>query len=256
MISMKEINKVLNDLEKFRQEQDELERQQHDLMEKIRERKLAFKALWGVSPMRINTIRTVIPKPNHSPLAKPNQSSPTTIGDSPKPSEPQNSVPFTNSDNLTPQMPKCVEDEDEKTPALDPEIRRVRFHSGAIESRLLTPDSAVQDWSPNPQSFASTTNQSFVSNTNQSFASLKTSFSFLQTPAGDVGERGGRRQQVQQEKEQGTAPGKPGMVGVPTPVALKTLSARVREEYALLYADSSEEEEEEESVDIIRKIKF
>lgn len=45
-------------------------------------------------------------------------------------------------------------------------------------------------------------------------------------------------------------------LGVPTPVALKTLSALVKEEYALLYAESSESESEEESVDIIRQIKF
>lgn len=47
---------------------------------------------------------------------------------------------------------------------------------------------------------------------------------------------------------------------MPTPVALKSLSARVKEEFAKLYADDSEEEEgvEEEKMtaEIIKKLKF
>ena len=35
-------------------------------------------------------------------------------------------------------------------------------------------------------------------------------------------------------------------LGVPTPMALKSLSARVKEEYALLYADDDDEDTTEE----------
>ena len=54
--------------------------------------------------------------------------------------------------------------------------------------------------------------------------------------------------------------------GVPTPMALKSLSARVKEEYALLYADDDDSQSEEENNtteifhqqadDIIKKLNF
>ncbi|XP_023344238.1 uncharacterized protein LOC111713575 isoform X3 [Eurytemora carolleeae] len=272
IVSTKEISKVLEDLERFRIEQDELQRQQEELFLKIRERKKAFKEIWGVSPMRINTKRTVIPK--HSESTEPNftkslltesedRSASGAIPSDSFHSSPTSSTPSVNNikSKASVAAPAPATDAetpgtDAVTPAMQAEIRKVRFQSGENQHRLLTPDSCKQDCS------ATSNPVSAPSLSNQSFASLKTSFSFLQTPVGSKAGNADRivnRQgahllhQKVQENEDNTVSVR---LGVPTPVALKTLSALVKEEYALLYAESSESESEEESVDIIRQIKF
>merc|ERR1719452_185438 len=143
-------------------------------------------------------------------------------------------------------------------------MKRVRFNSGQNKSKYLTPDCEVSfkrsqhmKESPlctlSPDDGASISSQpssltpavvkeqaakySRRSFTNQSFVSLKSSFAFLQTPG-----RGGSKIQTIHENKPTVNVTK----GVPTPMALKSLSARVKEEYALLYADDDEEDTTEE----------
>jgi len=232
IISSDHFNQILSELQEYREEQDELERQQQELTNKIRARKAAFKELWGVSPMSINKIRTVLP---NKPTLEPNQQQ-TQIDETP-----QSSINENSGETL------------DETPLLLPpgtEPRKVRFNSGNNEAKYLTPDSSYQN---TPQSHAASANTSF---SNQSFASLKSSFAFLQTPATAPHPKKmfDHRFEEREEEQENNLPVPGVQRGVPTPMALKSLSARVREEFAALYADSDESENISE--DIIKKLKF
>jgi len=176
---------------------------------------------------------------------------------------------------------------------LNTEMKKVRFNSGENKSKYLTPDTELSARSrigedivdpsidPNLTSYnvglhsvqnhedqakidqqqAKYSRRSF---TNQSFLSMKSSFAFLQTPGG-----GSKCRQISEAPAPNSVPetSEQIKVGLPTPMALKSLSARVKEEYALLYADEDQDESDASSdgdlehtskqpTDIIKKLNF
>merc|ERR1719397_1292225 len=116
--------------------------------------------------------------------------------------------------------------------------RKVRFNSGHNETHALTPQNQGQEEEEERTPFpgeGNGSNQTLEANgSNQSFAALKTSFAFLATPqAGRTGTPHAAR-----------VSGNP-LRAEATPVALRRLGDRVRDEWAKLYADNSETEEED-----------
>jgi len=235
MVDVQQFQQIIQDLARYREEQDNLERQQTELFDKIKQRKQAFKELWGVSPMSVNKIRTVLPP-------KPPPASHT---------ENTSNLTSTSGETGSEGMNECGEKNEKEGDEMEVE-RRVRFNSGNNKSKLMTPDSCTQD---RDSSGAVSANSSFNA---QSFASLKSSFAFLQTPAGrDKKSQGATENHYVEEDQEISIKGGINL-GVSTPAALKSLSARVKEEFAKLYADQSDEEEktEELSVDIMKKLSF
>lgn len=194
-------------LNRFRQEQDELLKQEEELLNRIKQRKQQFRDLWGVSPLRINTMRTVLPvKPaKHAAIDECNTEN--------KEDDDPNITPGINNDNLIAES-----------------ARRVRFNSGRNETRNLTPVSR-SEFSPEGSSLENSgifeTSRSNNSS-NQSFASLKSSLSFLQTP---LPPKKRMLQNMLSDKQ----------LVEPTPVALRKLSDRVLAQMDALNADSSED---------------
>eukprot|EP00088_Acartia_fossae_P055299 TRINITY_DN6418_c0_g1_i1.p1 TRINITY_DN6418_c0_g1~~TRINITY_DN6418_c0_g1_i1.p1 ORF type:complete len:768 (+),score=204.30 TRINITY_DN6418_c0_g1_i1:34-2337(+) len=138
---------------------------------------------------------------------------------------------------------------------MNTEMKKVRFNSGENKAKYLTPDSEVtfklkDCTNTQPENPLTSLAAPMVEVTpvvkethnkynrrslnSQSFMSLKSSFAFLQTPGG-----GNKHQSVKEQNVPSNSQGEPTVVskGLPTPMALKSLSARVKEEYALLYAD-------------------
>jgi hypothetical protein len=195
-------------LDRFRQEQDELLKQEEELLNRIKQRKQQFRDLWGVSPLRINTMRTVLPvKPaKHAAIDESNIEK--------KEDDDPNITPGINNDNMIAES-----------------ARRVRFNSGRNETRNLTPVSR-SEFSPEGSSLENSgifeTSRSNNNSSNQSFASLKSSLSFLQTP---LPPKKRMLQNMLSDKQ----------LGEPTPVALRKLSDRVLAQMDALNADSSED---------------
>ena len=134
--------------------------------------------------------------------------------------------------------------------------RRVRFNSGRNETRNLTPNCTSEFPPPEGSPLGSLNNSGIFdtsrsSSSNQSFASLKSSFSFLQTPLPPKK----RLMQNMMEADQLDLP-KPKQLVEPTPVALRKLSDRVKAEFAALYADSSDDTDGEAQVDCQEKLSF
>ena len=127
----------------------------------VHQRRERFRQLWGVSPLRINTKRTVMPRKVVMAV--------DAIGT-------KNQVK-TEEINSTLEDGRLEESFEETgivplamvTPAAN---RKVRFNSGHNETHALTPRNQEE-----PERTPVEANES-----NQSFAALKTSFAFLATP--------------------------------------------------------------------------
>jgi len=193
---------------KFKEAQDDLAKQEALLLDKIKSRKEQFKQVWGVSPLKINTIRTILTQkyPTSSVLQ-----TPKTSGSNPLATL---DLPLHNS--VQPDT-----------------IKRVRFDSDNNESRNISP-SCTDEFSPLCSPLGSLSNSTAkCSSANQSYANLKSSLGFLQTPLppkktlADINIHS-KAQSANQLVE-------------PTPVALKKLSDRVKAEFDALYADSSDD---------------
>jgi len=215
---LESLNEYQEQLNKFREEQDELVKQEEELMKKIKQRKQQFRELWGVSPLRINTMRTVLSAKLFKKIEV-EESTESKTDD------------VIDSVDLTPNI---------TTNVLPPDTaRRVRFNSGNNQTRNLTPVSR-SEFPPEGSSPSSLDNSgvfdtSRSNSSNQSFASLKSSFSFLQTP---LPPKKRLLQHMNETDELELA--KPKQLVEPTPVALKKLSDRVKAEFAALYADDGE----------------
>jgi len=206
------LNEYEEQLRKYRLEQDELLKQELELINKISRRKQEFKDLWGVSPLRINTKRTILP------------SKQTNKAD----------VELEKKENDDLDVERDTDDIESP--------RRVRFNSGKNETRNLTPVSSSE--LPIEGSSSSSLDNSGLYNTsrpnsfNQSFASLKSSFSFLQTPLHPKK----RITPEMSEKVDFIVPN-PKQLVEPTPIALRKLGDRVKAEFDALYADSDDTDE-------------
>jgi len=206
------LNEYEEQLRRYRLEQDELLKQELEIINKISRRKQEFKDLWGVSPLRINTKRTILPskQTNHADVE----------------------LEKKENDDLDVER----DTDDIESP------RRVRFNSGKNETRNLTPVSSSK--LPIEGSSSSSLDNSGLHNTsrsnsfNQSFASLKSSFSFLQTPLHPKK----RIATDMSEKVDFIVPN-PKQLVEPTPIALRKLGDRVKAEFDALYADSDDTDE-------------
>ena len=233
-------------LDKFRAEQDELAKQEEELMKKIKERKQKFRELWGVSPLRINTKRTVLPARPFK-LADLEEFKDSVVSQSPSTeSETEDSKGF-ESPALTPET--FISN------AIPPDTaRRVRFNSGNNQTRNLSPN-CTSEFSPLCSPLGSLNNSAVAdtrcSSTNQSFASLKSSFSFLQTPLPPK-----KRLTHNFDEVDPVEIPNPRQLVEPTPVALRKLSDRVKAEFAALYADSSDDTDSEVPGECQAKLSF
>lgn len=208
------LNEYEEQLARFRMEQDELLKQELELISKISQRKQQFKDLWGVSPLRINTKRTVLPLKQRSPA---------------------NMKQLEENENY---------DLDEEKYTGDAESpRRVRFNSEKNETRNLTPVSSskspLEGGSSSSLDISGVCDTSRSNSSNQSFASLKSSFSFLQTPLPPK-----KRIFPGMSEEVDFVVPNPKQLVEPTPVALRKLSDRVMAEFAALYADSDDTDDD------------
>ena len=140
------------ELMKLRGEQDALATRTEEVLAGVLRRRERFKQLWGVSPLRINTLRTVI-----LPRVR-------VVEQVVEEREEREEV-------LEDSVVTNIEEEDEVTGVVPlpatPCGRKVRFNSGRNETRAVSPAAAT----PARASLG-----------NQSFAALKTSFAFLATP--------------------------------------------------------------------------
>jgi len=208
------LNDYEEQLRRYRVEQDELLKQELELINKISRRKQEFKDLWGVSPLRINTKRTILP------LKQTNQ---TDVEQIEKKEDENLDVERDTADTESP--------------------RRVRFNSGKNETRNLTPVSSselpLEGSSSSSLDNSGLFNMSRSNSFNQSFASLKSSFSFLQTPLHPKK----RITPEMPEKVDFVVPN-PKQLVEPTPIALRKLSDRVKAEFDALYADSDDTDED------------
>merc|ERR1719470_688744 len=165
---LESLNEYQEQLNKFREEQDELLKQEEELMKKIKERKQQFRELWGVSPLRINSKRTVLP----AKLFKQKNVEELTTPEN-------NTDVVTDTCNLTPNIKINVMPLDT--------ARRVRFNSGKNETINVTPN-CISEFPPEGSPLGSLNNSGVFdtsrsnssNSSNQSFVSLKSSFSFLQ----------------------------------------------------------------------------
>jgi len=224
LVCSERLAQVLKDLDEYREEQNRLEQQQKELTEKIRQRKAEFKELWGLSPMSISRAKTRLPLAvlgdiTNTEVIKNNNSA---LGD---------------GVHHAPDAGDADGDDSDQENLCPDDARRVRFNSGENAEKFLTPNSSFQN---TPSSLSKSDNTSF---SNRSFASLKSSFAFLQTPVVRVA-RKRFTDRLEEEDEESALNNSDGMIGVPTPVALRSLSNRVKEEFARLYADSSDETEQ------------
>lgn len=242
LVCSERLDQVLADLERYRQERDQLEQQQKELMEKIRQRKADFKELWGVSPMSISRMKTARrPPPPLTGAVLANVTNTVGRGGGtrafPKEDVNKKTKDAMGEEDVTGQENICP-------PGGQEEARRVRFDSGNNLEKFLTPDSSFQ---ATPVSPVRSNNSCF---SNQSFASLKSTFSFLQTPSIPASKKRFHMKfsMTEEEEEEDSVPRDKLLqasldqrLGVPTPVALRCLSNRVREEFALLYAEEPSE---------------
>merc|ERR1719481_1863214 len=211
---LESLNEYEDQLKRFREEQDALHKQEEELMKKIKQRKQQFKALWGVSPLRINTKRTII-QPRRVEVGKSTQEK-----DFPE---------------ATTNLPTDVLDKESP--------RRVRFNSGRNETRNLTPVSSsefpAEGTSSSSLDISGCLDSSRSNSSNQSFASLKSSFSFLQTPLPPK-----KNLILNISHIEDIAVPKPKQPVEPTPIALRKLGDRVKAEFAALYAESDDTDED------------
>merc|ERR1712179_477688 len=207
------LNEYEEQLRKYRLEQDELLKQELEIINKISRRKQEFKNLWGVSPLRINTKRTILP------------SKQTNQADVEQLEKKEN-------DDLDVER----DTDDMGSP------RRVRFNSGKNETRNLTPVSSselpIEGSSSSSLDISGLYNTSRPNSFNQSFASLKSSFSFLQTPLHPK-----KRSPQEMSDENDFVVPNPKQLVEPTPIALRKLGDRVKAEFDALYADSDDTDE-------------
>ena len=128
------------------------------------------------------------------------------------------------------------------TPAAN---RKVRFNSGHNETHALTPQNRPEEEGEEVER----TPVAETNGSNQSFAALKTSFAFLATPqAGRTGTPHAARASGRTSPALSYFLSRLLVSGnvrraEATPVALRRLGDRVRDEWAKLYADNSEEED-------------
>lgn len=236
---LKSMNEYQEQLNKFREEQDELLKQEEELVKKIKQRKQQFRELWGVSPLRINSKRTVLPANLFKQAEQKKAEDLITPGNK--------TDVGTDTHNMTPNI---------KINVMPPDTaRRVRFNSGKNEIKTLTPH-CTSEFPPEGSPLGSLNNSgvfdtSRSNSSNQSFASLKSSFSFLQTPLPPKK----RLMQNMMEADHLKLP-KPKQLVEPTPVALRKLSDRVKAEFAALYADSSDETDVDAPLDCQEKLSF
>lgn len=176
----------------------------------VHQRRERFRQLWGVSPLRINTKRTVMPRKMVVAV--------DAVGtkDQVKTEEINSTLEdgrLEESFEETGIVPLAM-----VTPAAN---RKVRFNSGHNETHSLTPR--------NQEELERTPVE--ANESNQSFAALKTSFAFLATP------QAGRNGTPHAARVSDNA-----LRAEATPVALRRLGDRVRDEWARLYADSEEDD--------------
>jgi len=211
---LESLNEYEDQLKRFREEQDALHKQEEELMKKIKQRKQQFKALWGVSPLRINTKRTIL------------QPRRVEVGESTQ----EKAFPEVSSNLQTDIF-------DKESP------RRVRFNSGRNETRNLTPVSSsefpAEGTSSSSLDISGCLDSSRSNSSNQSFASLKSSFSFLQTPLPPK-----KNLILNISHIEDIAVPKPKQPVEPTPIALRKLGDRVKAEFAALYAESDDTDED------------
>jgi len=249
LVSLDQMQDILCDLDRYRAEQDDLERQKEQIFKKIKERREQFKELWGVSPKSVNKIRTVIPikkVPSPKKFLSP-------ICESPATSVPSvTSVPADASSSAPPVLsvlsatPPLLT---ETPPSSKPSRHvRVRFNSGA---NLVKVPSPVQlEGSPFSLNSSPLPERTSASN---SFSALRSSFSFLKTP---VAAQHPKKRMVEEFAVTNSGRKEETRQAVPTPVALRSLSDRVHAELAKLYADSSDECEETQTLDLMKKLTF
>ena len=221
----------------------------------VQQRREKFRQLWGVSlnfevlyqhlseqvsPLRINTRRTVFPK--KVMMEDPAEMDQVVEEESEMPHQ-------TEEVDSTMEDGRLEESYEETgivplamvTPAAN---RKVRFNSGHNETHALTPQNHPQEEGEVERTPVAETNGS-----NQSFAALKTSFAFLATPqAGRTGTPHAARASGRTSPALSYFLSRLLVSGnvrraEATPVALRRLGDRVRDEWAKLYADNSEEED-------------
>jgi len=198
---LEKLDYYVSELDRFREEREILAKQEEEVLNKIKKRKQEFKALWGVSPLKINSKRTKFP------------------------------IRRSKEHETLPSKSFCQLESSKK----------VRFNSGLNESKNLTPVPSVDSQKnydkkdDHELSGVESLEQSVSSN--QHLASLKSSFSFLQTPLPL------KKRIVQDFVDESSGFLRSDQVE-PTPVALRKLSDRVKAEFAALYADSSEDTDE------------
>jgi len=221
--ALTELDSQMEELRKVQEEQDVLAAKTAEVMLAVQQRREKFRQLWGVSPLRINTRRTVFPK--KVMMEDPAEMDQVVVEDSEMPHQ-------TEEVDSTIEDGRLEESYEETgivplamvTPAAN---RKVRFNSGHNETHALTPQNRPQEEEEVERTPVAETNGS-----NQSFAALKTSFAFLATPqAGRTGTPHAARASGNARRAEAT------------PVALRRLGDRVRDEWAKLYADNSEEED-------------
>ena len=205
------LNEYEEQLRRYRVEQEELLKQELELNNKISRMKQEFKDLWGVSPLRINTKRTILP------------SKPIIIQtDVEQLEKKENDDNYVERDTDDIESPRCV-----------------RFNSGKNETRNLTPVSSselpIEGSSSSSLDISGVYNMSRSNSFNQSFASLKSSFSFLQTPLHPK-----KRSPQEMSDENDFVVPNPKQLVEPTPIALRKLGDRVKAEFDALYADSDD----------------
>ena len=185
LVSGDQVSDILNtldmyqdQLDRFREEQDNLARQEQELLIRIRERKSQFKQLFGVSPLSIKTKKTVLePRPefklsSFSELT--NEKADKEI-------------------IVTPVKDDCINAAREIVPETE---KKVRFNTEENQTIAMTPQDtdnvtdAYEDIDVTPvTSHDKTRNRN---KSRKSFDSLKCSLSFLKTPqtaARNVGSR-------------------------------------------------------------------
>ena len=215
----------------------------------VQQRREKFRQLWGVSlnfqvfyqhlfeqvsPLRINTRRTVFPK--KVMMEDPVEMDQVVEEESGEVDSTIEDGRLEESYEETGIVPLAM-----VTPAAN---RKVRFNSGHNETHALTPQNRPQEEEEVERTPVAETNGS-----NQSFAALKTSFAFLATPQADrtgtphAARASGRTYPALSYFLSRLLVSGNARRAEATPVALRRLGDRVRDEWAKLYADNSEEED-------------
>jgi len=222
MVSAQEVTNILDSLdsyqtqlEEFRSEQDRLDKLEKEILQKIKNRKLAFKEVWGVSPMSIRSKRTII-----------------------EPREDFKFKSFNLNDSHQTPVKQILDNQDdhERGPATE---KKVRFNTEQNQTISMTPtkETDINDGEITPLSSHDKSKK--LNKSRKSFDSLKCSLSFLKTP-----QTAGRQSRTTVETQHNVAQ---------TPMALRNLSNRVMAEFAALYSDSCSEESPDITESFINK---